>query len=136
MSTTVSPSSGFEKNVGASARLDEANTDFNPLVNRGTSCSNQPSGNVIWYSCSACHAGFSGCAISVSPSTACVCSFILVTLCSLAFLIHSVVCFRMASYASHSVVFPFDLVVTCCISTISAITILNVGRFSLLLTVH
>ena len=60
---TANPSSEFEKNARASARLDGANADFNPSVNRGTSCSNRPSGNVIWHSCSACHMGFLYCAL-------------------------------------------------------------------------
>ena len=43
VSTTIGPSSGFEKNAGASAGLVGANADFNPSVNQGTNCSNRPS---------------------------------------------------------------------------------------------
>ena len=55
VSTTVSPSSGFEKKAGASAEYGGANTDFSLLVNRGTNCNSRPNNCVIWQSCNAYH---------------------------------------------------------------------------------
>ena len=136
MSTTVGPSSRFEKNVEVGVGLDGANADFNSSLNRDTSCSNRPNGNVIWHSYIACHVGFSSCVFSVGSSIALLCSFISVTFRLLDSSIHSVVCFGMASCDSHSAIFPFDLVVTCCMSATSATTMLIADHFSLFFTGH
>ena len=90
VSTTANPSSRFEKNVGAGAGLGGANADFKPSVNRGTNCSNRPSGSMIWHSRSACHAGFSCCIISVGSSDVFLYSCSSVTFCSFAF--RSILC--------------------------------------------
>ena len=68
VSTTVNPSSGFEKIAGAGGVSTAVIPDFSPSVNQGTNCNSRPNGSVIWHSCNAFHVGFSGWLLSVSFS--------------------------------------------------------------------
>ena len=59
VSTTVGPSLGFVKYVGVVVGFVGASADLRPLMNRGTNCSNRPSGNMIWHCVNVCHDGSS-----------------------------------------------------------------------------
>ena len=60
VSTTVGPSSGFEKKVGAGGVPTAVIPVSSPSVKRGTSRNSRPNGSVIWHSCNVCHVGFFG----------------------------------------------------------------------------
>ena len=47
VSTTVGPSSGFEKKAGAGGLSTAVNPDLSPSVNRVTNCNSRPNGSVI-----------------------------------------------------------------------------------------
>ena len=55
VSTTTNPSSGLEKNVGASTGFCGVNANLSPFVNWEINCNRKPSGNIIWHWCKACH---------------------------------------------------------------------------------
>ena len=97
VSTTVGPSSEFEKNARAGGVLTAVIPVFSPFVKRGTSYNNRPNGNVIWHSCNACHVGFSDWAMPMISSAFAFCCSSSAAFRSFAFLTHSVAYFRMAS---------------------------------------
>ena len=121
MSTTVGPSSELEKNDGVASKLCGDNANFNPSINLGTNCKSQPSGSIIWHCCKACHVGLLS-VLPIDSSTVLAYSFNSSMFLWLACCIHSMAYFRSAS---HSTAFPFDLVVTCCTSITSVVTLLT-----------
>ena len=134
VSTMVAPSSGFEKNVGVGSVLCGDNNDFNPSTNLGTNWKSQPSGSIIWHCCKACHVGLLS-VLPIGSSRDIACSFNSFAILGLACCTDFVPNFQIASCVSHSAVFPFDRVVTCCTSNVtSAIIMLIVGCFSLTFT--
>ena len=136
LSITSDPSLGFVKYVSVVAGFGGANADLRPSVNRATNCNNRPSGNMIWRFVSTYHDGSSS-AMPVSSSNCLACSWcILLIFRWFVYCTHSMAIFRTASCASHSVVFPFAWVVTCCTSLNLAIPKFTADCFSLFLIGH
>ena len=123
VSTNAGPSSGLEKNDGAGAGFGLMTVAWRSVVNRGTNWSRRANGSTIWHSCNACQVGLSSVCLTASSGYAFWSSI-------------SATFFRIASWVSHSATFPFDRVVTCCMSVTSAMTILTAGCFSLALSGH
>ena len=134
VSTTTGPSSGLEKNVVVRAVFSSVTVVRRPAVNRGTNCSKRSNGSTIWHSCNACHVGSSSVCLTASSSYA-FWSSISATLRSLAFLIHSVACFRIASWVSHSATFLIHFM-TCCTLVTSVMTMFTTDCFSFAFTGH